>query len=51
MQGINVIKMTQHATISLNIDIPRKPRRVKTNKRLILLLNTGEGVHPSVNRL
>jgi len=49
MQGINTIKMAQRAITSLDIDIPWKPCRGETNKRLILLLNVREGVHPSLN--
>lgn len=46
MREINNIKITQQAITTLDTNIPLKPCRVKTNKQLILLLNTSEGVHP-----
>ena len=50
MQGIHHIKVAQQTTTSLDTNIPWKPRRVKTNKHLILL-NAREGVHPSLYEL
>ena len=51
MQGIQNIKVVKRATTTLDIDMPWKPRRVKTNKHLILLLNAHEDVQPSLNGL